>query len=47
MESELNSYAPGSGLRPPAMTGRDNEISSFDGMVVRSKRHLHNRPAVP
>ncbi len=43
MESELNPYAPGSGLRPPAMTGRDREIEAFELMIARSKRHLHNR----
>lgn len=43
MESELNPYAPGSGLRPPAMTGRDREIEAFDLMIARSKRHLYNR----
>jgi hypothetical protein len=46
MESELNPYAPGSGLRPPAMAGRDSEINSFDLMVARNKRHLHNRGMV-
>ncbi|AUI50394.1 hypothetical protein SAMN04489742_2338 [Arthrobacter crystallopoietes] len=46
MESELNPYAPGSGLRPPAMAGRDGEIKSFDLMVARSKRRLHNRGMV-
>jgi hypothetical protein len=28
------------------MTGRDSEISSFDLMLARSKRHLHNRGMV-
>jgi hypothetical protein len=46
MESELNPYAPGSGLRPPAMAGRDGAINSFDLMGARSKRHLHNRGMV-
>lgn len=46
MESELNPYAPGSGLRPPAMTGRAAEINAFDLLVARSKRHLHGRGMV-
>lgn len=43
MESELNPYAPGSGLRPPAMTGRNAEVDAFDLVVARSKRQLHSR----
>jgi AAA ATPase domain len=43
MKSELNPYAPGSGLRPPAMTGRDRELESFEVMIARTKNHLHNR----
>ena len=46
MESELNPYAPGSGLRPPAMTGRNAEIDAFDLIVARSERQLHSRGMV-
>ena len=46
MQSELNPYAPGSGLRPPAMTGRGAEIDAFDLIVARSKRQLHSRGMV-
>lgn len=38
MNPELNPYTPGSGRRPPALTGRDRTIEAFDLVVARSKR---------
>ena len=38
MDPELNPYTPGSGRRPPALTGRDRTIEAFDLVVARSKR---------
>ena len=37
MEQGLNPYTPGSGRRPPALTGRDRQIAAFDLIVARSK----------
>lgn len=33
---ELNPFTPGSGLEPPRLAGRDQEVSAFDLMVARS-----------
>jgi len=43
MDSELNPYTPGSGRRPPALTGRDATIKGFDLVVARSKRGVVDR----
>lgn len=37
MEPGLNPYTPGSGRRPPALTGRDQVTEAFDLVVARSK----------
>lgn len=46
MQRELNPFAPGSGRKPPAMTGRQLEIDDFDRIVARSKRRLNDRGLV-
>jgi hypothetical protein len=46
MHLELNPYNPGSGLRPPVMGGRQQEIDTFDLIVARTKRDLQNRGMV-
>lgn len=38
MHLDLNPYTPGSGRRPPALTGRRGVIDGFDLVVARSKR---------
>ncbi|KUI36267.1 ATP-binding protein [Mycobacterium sp. GA-2829] len=43
MDRELNPFKPGSGLRPPALEGRDQEIDAFDLLVARSKRRNYDR----
>lgn len=43
MDRELNPFKPGSGLRPPALEGRDDQINSFDLLVARSKRRNYDR----
>lgn len=43
MDPALNPYAPGSGLKPPAMVGRDPQIIAFDTVVARTSNRLHNR----
>ncbi|EBP5237114.1 ATP-binding protein, partial [Salmonella enterica] len=43
MDAELNPYTPGSGRRPPALTGRDATIDGFDLVVARSKRGVIDR----
>ncbi|WP_423185135.1 ATP-binding protein [Arthrobacter sp. NyZ413] len=37
MEPALNPFAPGSGVRPPALVGRQPEIDAFDLLVARAK----------
>lgn len=37
MLPELNPYVPGSGLRPPLLAGRDDEIAAFDLLVARTR----------
>lgn len=40
MDPSMNPYAPGSGLKPPAMVGRDSQILAFDTLVARTgNRH--------
>lgn len=46
MQPELNPYAPGSGLKPPEMVGRDSQVVAFDTMVARAGNRLHNRGMV-
>lgn len=46
MDRALNPYAPGSGLRPPAMVGREAQVEAFDTVVARTGNHLHNRGMV-
>jgi DNA polymerase III delta prime subunit len=43
MDRELNPFKPGSGLRPPALEGRDQQIEDFDLLVARSKRRTYDR----
>ncbi|MGY4646591.1 ATP-binding protein [Mycobacterium sp. URHB0021] len=43
MDRELNPFKPGSGLRPPALEGRDQQIDDFDLVVARSKRRTYDR----
>jgi hypothetical protein len=38
MHAELNPYAPGAGLRPPELVGRQAEVDAFDLLVARSRR---------
>ncbi len=40
---ELNSFKPGSDLRPPALEGRDKQLAAFDLLVARSKRRNYDR----
>lgn len=41
MQPELNPFVPGSGLRPPALVGRDDEIAAFDLTIAKTlARHL-------
>jgi type II secretory pathway predicted ATPase ExeA len=43
MDRELNPFKPGSGLRPPALEGRDQQIEDFDVLVARSNRGTYDR----
>ncbi|ROR93401.1 AAA ATPase-like protein [Salana multivorans] len=43
MEPRLNPYQPGSGLRPPEMTGREPELEAFDTVIARTGNRLTNR----
>ncbi|MDV8071385.1 ATP-binding protein [Rhodococcus sp. IEGM 1366] len=43
MDLELNPFTPGSGLRPPALEGRNDQIEAFDLLVARSKRRNYDR----
>ena len=43
MDLELNPFTPGSGLRPPALEGRNDQIDAFDLLVARSKRRNYDR----
>lgn len=38
MRPELNPFTPGSGLKPPTLAGRENEIAAFDLLVAQSRR---------
>lgn len=46
MHAELNPYAPGAGLRPPALVGRGAEVDAFDLLVARSRRGMVSRSMV-
>lgn len=46
MQRELNPFSPGSGLRPPALEGRDSEIDAFDLLIARTQARAHNRGVV-
>ncbi|WP_251039534.1 ATP-binding protein [Arthrobacter sp. ISL-72] len=39
----MNPFAPGSGLKPPALEGREAEIEAFDRLIVRTKRQAAER----
>ena len=43
MDSDMNPFAPGSGLKPPALEGREAEIDAFDRLMVRTKRQAAER----
>lgn len=43
MQPELNPFAPGSGLHPPALTGRSDEIAAFDLTVARTRARRSSR----
>lgn len=43
MDPALNPFKPGSGLRPPALEGRDAELEQFDLLVARSKLRNYDR----
>ena len=38
MDARENPYAPGAGTKPPALTGRDDEIEAFEIMLERLRR---------
>lgn len=46
MLPELNPFTPGSGLKPPALKGREAEIEIFDRIVARSKTRKYDRGMV-
>lgn len=46
MDRTLNPYAPGSGISPKALEGRDAEIESIDTIVARARHGLHSRAIV-
>lgn len=46
MEPELNPYRPGSGLRPPALLGRVQQIQYVDQLILRVKRRSVDRGLV-
>lgn len=40
LDPALNPFNPGSGTRPPHLTGREAEVSSFETLIVRAARRL-------
>ncbi len=46
MDRELNPFKPGSGLRPPALEGRAQQIDAFDLLVARAGRRNYDRGMV-
>lgn len=43
MRAALNPFSPGSGLRPPALVGRDSELEALDVLVERTRNGLDGR----
>jgi len=43
MHSSLNPYSPGSGLRPPALAGREAQLEAFDTLLARTGNGLQDR----
>lgn len=43
MDRELNPFRPGSGLLPPALTGRGQQIEAFNLLIARSTRRIYDR----
>lgn len=43
MQPEINPFEPGSGLRPPVLVGRQDEIDAFDLTVARSRARRSGR----
>lgn len=43
MQLELNPFKPGSGLRPPALEGRTQQLEAFELLVARSARRHYDR----
>ena len=46
MDPALNPYSPGSGRRPPALVGRQNQLVAFDTVIARTGNRLLNRGIV-
>lgn len=46
MRSDLNPYAPGSGLRPRVLEGRDAELVALATAIARARQRLHSRAIV-
>lgn len=46
MDASLNPFRPGSGLRPPALVGRDRERELFDLVVAKSHRRTYDRGVI-
>ncbi|MCU1409596.1 MAG: hypothetical protein JWR04_303 [Rhodoglobus sp.] len=46
MHSDLNPYAPGSGRKPPELSGRDAEINAFDLTIARTRKRNSSRGMV-
>ncbi len=46
MDPELNPFKPGSGLRPPALEGRTQQLEAFDLLVARSMKRNYDRGVV-
>lgn len=43
MDREANPFKPGSGLRPPALEGRNEQLDAFALLVARSRRGNYDR----
>lgn len=46
MDPALNPFAPGSGLKPPALVGRDSELAAFDVIIRRANTGATSRGMV-
>jgi len=44
MDLDLNPYAPGAGVRPPAMVGRDAQLAAWATTIKRTGNGLQSRP---